>query len=250
MILGNIDQLSFNPYRSLGHFSVQSNYRPSAWYAMYLPDSTSASIIKKASIPTGTQPSYSWLLAPKGGELSSTTQISGAGSLTAGQSNGINILADLDGSGTISDAAMALVTSMIASLSGSGVLTGSMVGTIQMASALAGSGSLTASMAALVGLIADLTGTGAMTSDLRGKLSMAANIYVNEGTAEANSIAAAVWSAIAVDNDVSGTMGEKLNAAGTAGDPWTTDLTGYNTAGTAGKKLKDNLTQNNFIALK
>lgn len=33
-------------------------------------------------------------------------------------------------------------------------------------------------------------------------------------------------------------MGEKLNGAGSAGDPWTTDLTGYNTADTAGKIVK------------
>lgn len=45
-------------------------------------------------------------------------------------------------------------------------------------------------------------------------------------------------------------MGNKLNGAGSAGDPWTTDLSSYNTAGTAGKRLKDTLTTGKFIALK
>jgi hypothetical protein len=34
-------------------------------------------------------------------------------------------------------------------------------------------------------------------------------------------------------------MGEKLNGAGSAGNPWTTDLSSYNTANTAGKILRD-----------
>lgn len=33
-------------------------------------------------------------------------------------------------------------------------------------------------------------------------------------------------------------MGVKLNSAGTAGDPWITDLSGYITADTAGKIIK------------
>ena len=55
---------------------------------------------------------------------------------------------------------------------------------------------------------------------------------------------------MAIDYNESGTMGEKLNSAGTAGDPWTADLSSYTTVGTAGKKLNDGLTQNNFLALK
>lgn len=39
-------------------------------------------------------------------------------------------------------------------------------------------------------------------------------------------------------------------ATGGGADPWNTDLTAYNTSGTAGKRLKDTLSQNNFIALK
>ena len=39
------------------------------------------------------------------------------------------------------------------------------------------------------------------------------------------SLAAAVWAALSADNNASGTMGEKLNAAGSASNPWT-DPTG------------------------
>lgn len=241
MILGNIDQLSFNPYRSLGHFSVQNNLRPSSWHLSHFPDTSDTATItamKKACFPTGTQPPYSWLLAPKGGEMSSTTAISGSGSITSGMASGKALEATMDGVGTISDASMALVTSMIAILSGSGTLSGSMVGTIQMASDLAGSGDLTASAKLIAGIIGELSGSGTLTSDLKGKLAMEADIYVNESTATVNQIVSAVWSALAADFNESGTMGEKLNGAGNAGDPWTTDLSGYTTNGTAGKIVK------------
>jgi hypothetical protein len=46
-------------------------------------------------------------------------------------------------------------------------------------------------------------------------------------------LATAVWNALAASYDDGGTMGEKLNAAGTAGDPWTAELDGY-AEGTAG----------------
>lgn len=47
-------------------------------------------------------------------------------------------------------------------------------------------------------------------------------------------ITAAVWSAASASFDAPGTMGEKLNGAGSAGDPWTTALPGGYTSGTAG----------------
>ncbi len=47
-----------------------------------------------------------------------------------------------------------------------------------------------------------------------------------------------MWSALAAEYNISGTMGQKLNGAGSAGDPWTTDLTTYTTDGTAGKILQ------------
>lgn len=83
-----------------------------------------------ASLPTGTEPPHSYHLAEMGGELSSTTYINGDSDLTASQANGINIVSTIAGSGVISNAALALVTSMIAAIAGSGTLTGSMVGTV------------------------------------------------------------------------------------------------------------------------
>lgn len=79
---------------------------------------------------------------------------------------------------------------------------------------------------------------------------MEADIYVNQSEATVQQIVDAVWNALAAEYDLSGTMGEKLNGAGSAGDPWTTDLSSYNTAQTAGKILKEKLSKSQFLGLK
>jgi len=73
---------------------------------------------------------------------------------------------------------------------------------------------------------------------------------VNQSEATVQQIVDAVWNALAAEYNISGTMGNKLNGAGSAGDPWTTDISAYNTANTAGKILKDRLSKTQFLGLK
>jgi hypothetical protein len=147
--------------------------------------------------------------------------------------------ADLAGIGEIvSD--MSLITSLTASISGVGSLSGTISATLGLVASLAGTGSMTASMALLIPLQASLSGVGSIVANLKGNADMAAHIFVNSGAATTEELVAAIWSAIAADYNESGTMGQKLNGAGSAGDPWTTDLSTYNTVGTAGKIVKDN----------
>jgi len=56
-----------------------------------------------------------------------------------------------------------------------------------------------------------------------------------------SSVAPAVWDVPAASHDAAGSTGEALNAAGTAGDPWTTSLPGGYAPGTAGKIIGDNI---------
>lgn len=99
-------------------------------------------------------------------------------------------------------------------------------------------------------LLANLQGSGTVTEASAGlKIWMEALISIG-ASPSAFDIAQAVWGSVASQNNTSGTMGQKLNGAGSAGDPWNTDLSSYNTAGTAGKKLKDSLTTGKFLGLK
>lgn len=86
--------------------------------------------------------------------------------------------------------------------------------------------------------------------DLKGLLSMTGE-WTPFTELSPQSLATAVWAASAVDNNDVGSMGEKLNDAGSGGDPWATDLDSYTTPGTAGNIVKDKLLKKStFIALK
>jgi hypothetical protein len=63
--------------------------------------------------------------------------------------------------------------------------------------------------------------TFALSPAITAKGFMSANI-TNEGAAVTpTSVAAEVWNSLAVSFDTAGTMGEKLNASGSASNPWT-----------------------------
>lgn len=211
-LIGNYSVYLKNPATYIGGVQV-SNVRNAFNESgqnlqMYYGESQGGGLPFTASLPTGTQPPFSYHFADKGGEMSSTTQITGTGSMSSSMANGINIISTINGSGTIDTAGLSLVTSMIATIAGSGSLTGNMVGAVQMAADLAGSGAVTASLKMLSGLIADLSGSGAISADLKGKLFMEANIYVNEGQATVDQIVQGV-----VDNigSITATVPELLN---------------------------------------
>ena len=191
-LLGNYSVILKNPVTFMGGTQV-SNCR-SAFSAsgqnaqMYYGESEGGGLPLTSSLPTGTEPPYSYHLAEEGGEMSSTTYINGDSDLTASQANGINIVSTIAGSGVIDNAALSLVTSMIAAIAGSGTLTGSMVGTVQFAADLAGSGDITGALNMLSGMVANLAGQGLISADLKGKLFMEAVIYVNQSQATVDQI--------------------------------------------------------------
>ncbi len=214
-------------------------------------DYENASKVKNSSFPTGTQVPYTYL-SPMGGstvEMSASTTVNGTSSIVAGLTNGIGCASDLSGSGSLS-ATVSLLYQLFADLSGSSSVVANMSSALGLSADLSGSSSVSATIKLLQSMASALSGSSSISADMKQTISMASDIYVNSSTATVNEIVAAVWSALASDYNVSGTMGQKLNGAGSAGDPWTTDLTAYNTADTAGLILKKTLSTGKFIALK
>lgn len=191
--------------------------------------------IKRDGFPTGTNHPYSIIMGDSGALLSATTQINGDGTVTVNVSSGINLLADLDGIGTISAANLSLIVQLAAALSGSGTITtASLVGVVSLQASLAGTGSLTAGLSLISFMNTVMTGSGSLTAGLRGTLSMSAAIYVNQSTATVRELVDGVWNALTADYTNPGSTGEALAAAGSAGDPWLTPLPGAYLPGTAG----------------
>lgn len=189
-------------------------------------------------VPSAYASPYAWTLPPKSGGLGSNVGLQGQATLTGSGAMGRNIESTISGLGEISDANLGLILSAVATINGIGGLSAQVVGALNASATLAGQGNLTASLGALAGAVATLTGTGSMSGDTTAKASLSADIYVNQSTATVNEIVAGVWNALASDFNTSGTMGQKLNGAGSAGDPWTTDLDSYTTPGTAGALMK------------
>jgi hypothetical protein len=252
-LIGNYSVLNKQPGKTLGGSTVsdsRANYGKSgALRSSYFGDQ-SVVFEKKDAYPRGYVHPYSWVLPIRPGGMSSVNLVTGIGNVSGSGALGRNIDAGLAGFGTIDPSSAAqLVVSAVASLVGSGTLSASVIGKLEASAALSGSGNVTGALGALASAVATLVGTGAVSATPRAVGNVSASITpFTELSPE--SLAAAIWNALAADFDASGTMGEKLNASGSASDPWTSDLSGYNTDGTAGKKLKDLLTKIQFLSLK
>lgn len=253
MLLGNFSQVNKSPGREvgLGGTNPYAGWKDSTFRTIFnLSESNVTNVTSTASLPNGYRNEYTWLLAPKQGGMSTGIRGLGETSNAFGQ-NGLAATADLAGFGSISDAAAGLIVEMVATIAGLGGLTASVIGQLQASASLAGSGTLEGAQSALAGMTAALEGTGLLSDAQQAALgNMSADIYVNQSEATVQQIVDAVWSALAAEYNISGTMGNKLNGAGSAGDPWTTDISAYNTANTAGKILKDRLSKTQFLGLK
>ena len=175
------------------------------------------------STPSGYVAPHCWVLAKIGGGMATFRTIQGSGTISFGNlAGGLNAVAPLTGSGTISNAALALIVSAVAALTGSGTLTASILGKLEAVADLAGSGDLAGALGALADMEADLTGTGALDAVLSALGGLSADITVTGSGLTTANVGEAVWAAVAALNNTPGTMGEKLNDAGSAGNPWAT----------------------------
>ncbi len=177
----------------------------------------------------------------------------GAGDLDAAIAGGVAMAAALSGSGDLSGAA-SLVAAMVLALSGSGTLSAGISGRLAMAAdifgsgdldasaqgrwnmalAATGSGDLDAGVASLGNMVMALTGTGDLDAAIGAIGNMSIDLVVTGTGLTTSNVGAAVWAALASANNVPGSMGEKLNDAGSASNPWTEDLPGSYIEGQAG----------------
>jgi len=129
------------------------------------------------SIPMGYEPPGSWLIAQKGGGLSSFTQIRGTSTVSAVPLNVRLSAADLTGLGEVSSAALSQLIQMAADLNGQGLITDAELAAVSsLAAALSGTGSASGSVSALIPVAAALSGLGAIVANLKGTGSLAADI--------------------------------------------------------------------------
>jgi hypothetical protein len=245
MLLQNATNFSSNPITltggTLAGESVYLGLRDQTFLAF------AGSVPRKSAIPQGYGPGDAWYPAIQAGGLGAASESSLVGS--ANLSGGVNLQATaaiaLDGT-----AEGSLIASMTAA-SSSALSASADIFSIQVASIQA-TASIALSSSAVVSAIASVVASGSAT--LTGAASQGANAFMvaAAGGPEALSpqgLANAVWSAFDSDNNTPGTMGAKLNAAASAGDPWSTLLPGSYAPGTAGYLMTQLAIENPDIAL-
>lgn len=246
MLLGNYNLFLKCPVTFIGGdgtsgiVGLRSNWNVSGVSRnRYYGDGWVDSVADRCGVPANYSAPYSWNLPPHSGGMGSNVGIQTTSELAVTMAAGKALEAALTGSGDITSATVQLVVSMVADLSASGTITNAQaVAILQMVADLNGTGNVTGTLTALGHLIASITADASMSPEMNATANMEADITpFTELSPE--SLAASIWNSVAADYNASGTMGQKLNGAGSAGDPWTTDLSTYNTANTAGKVLKD-----------
>lgn len=105
--------------------------------------------------------------------------------------------------------------------------------TLAMTVGMSGSWSSTSDFAALLAMIVPFAGAFSadadFSADLKGRLSMEGSWSPYTELSPEN-LAASVWNSLAASFNAPGTMGELLNGAGSAGDPWIANIEGTHNA--------------------
>lgn len=184
-----------------------------------------------AGVPSGYRNQYTWIMPQSPGALGSRNQISGAGAFSGAIAGGVNGQATLSGTGDLAGVG-ALIISLVAALSGSGTISNAAADAfLQLAASLAGQGDLVGSLTAIGHAEAALSGSGDADGTATALGTLAASITVTGDLLTTANVGGAVWGALAAANNTPGTMGEKLNDAGSASNPWTEVIeSGYTAA--------------------
>lgn len=187
------------------------------------------------------------------GKLEAIANLNGTGSLTAGLGALVDILSTLNGTGSLSgDIVGALYAN--ATLNGTGSLIADLIGNLYAASIISGVGSLSSDIVGIFPAYATINGTSALTGSIKAIADVVSTIIGSGSITNAlpfatgnisasitpftelspQNLAAEIWNSIAADFNNAGTMGNKVNSAASAGDPWTTALPSSYTSGSAG----------------
>jgi hypothetical protein len=164
--------------------------------------------------PTGVVP----FGPPAGLSLAAPLTMSQGHALTAPLTLAAVLDAAMASDGAITNAQLGVVLSCAAELLAPHALTGSASASLSLASTLASQGDLAGSLGAIADVVAALVSDGRLNgSNLTGTVKMDASMTTEGSAVTASACAVAVWNALAAAFNQPGSMGEKLNLAGSGG---------------------------------
>lgn len=261
MLLGNrtVLQKSFATFRNgtstAGAYAgvVINNFTQSGRNRNIYVNYQIQSFTRANAVPTGYTHPYNFVMPQKNGGMASFKNISASLSSSMNISGGKNVNAALSALMTLSNADMGLIVSAIANLSASISVTNAELAAVlaMVANSLSATGTLTPPvLGAIAGINASLSGSISTSAEMQNSPGfMSANILpYTELSPE--SLAAAILNSLLAEYNDPGTVGEALNNVGASGNPWASDLSSNNTAGTFGAHVQKLLKLSQFIGLK
>lgn len=182
------------------------------------------------SYPDDMNVPYSYHPMQTAGRMASYSTIIGDGEISANMLLTLQAIADLQGSGNV-EGLGGLIVQLFANIAGSGqVSNADMQAFLLMVASISGQGDIDADISALAQLISNITGQGNSSSTLTGTGNISADILAY-GELTPEGIRDSIWNALSTQYDKAGTMGEKLNDAGSASNPWNEVIESGFTAG-------------------
>jgi hypothetical protein len=218
-LLGNYSVYDKMPLKFTSGAGVQNgargNFAESGRVRNRMMQSQTTSADEYYALPNGGYPSLTWFIPQKAGQIGSSNQIYGNGALTSNLAGGLYALGNLSGAGDITTGNLTLIAQLIGFLTGAGDVTPppSLIGILKpFDNQLTGAGAVTATLTALAYVQSNLTGNGTLSLTPYAIGQLAADI-TGQSVLSPQSLAAAVWNALAAQYNDSGTMGNKMNSA-------------------------------------
>lgn len=187
--------------------------------------------------PSGHLPPSGWVMPMKPGGISSYVLCGGVSDISGSASSGVNIVGECQGS-CDAIAEGGLVSSATGLADGWSLSIGEIYGAAGMFGGMQGYAYTNIETGAIVWLVGTCHG-GCDASIQTFAVGSMAGAVTPFTELSPEGLAGAVWGAIASENNISGTMGAKINAAASAGDPWTAELPGAYPEGSAGATVSD-----------
>jgi len=255
-IIGNNFRLNTGVRRSLGEVMARTNGNAQRYSSFCNTRSQMGNTVVYARVatPVGSSPQYSFYPPQEAGGMALRSVSSG--SLSATLIPELLMDVDFTGSGDL-DATASLTIAMLCDMTGSGTLSADIVGVLNASVDFTGNGDLSADIKGIAEMTIDLLGSGDLNAAIAAYGDMSIDIVVTGTGLTTANVGAAVWSAIASQNNDPGTMGELLNGAGGGATPsviadavWDEILSAHNISGSTGEKLSKLLEKIQFLYLK
>ena len=230
-LIGNYNVFNKSAGRWLAGSSVagasnafcRSNYnKNSDWRKFSLQErSVPSTILRFAAKPDG-YGATGWALPTRAGAISARNQSTATATFTGAMAAGRAL------AGVFAATSSFAATGQLV-VSGSGTFTGTASFSGNIIAALAASGAFTGSSSFVGAVTAKGHAVGAFASAAsftatRYATGALAGSFTDVGTLTVANVGAAVWSSLASENNVAGTMGELLNNSGAGANPWTTEV--------------------------